>query len=86
MATTLTIRNLDEHVKQLLRIRAATHGRAMEAEAREILTRAVMEAADLPSRPPEKKGRPTASVCNSVRGFWKGRVTTDEVMKLTRGS
>lgn len=85
MSTTLTIRNLDEKVKQLLRIRAATHGRAMEAEAREILTKAVMESVEMPARPPEKKGRPAGSVCDSVRGIWKGRVSTDEIMQLTRG-
>jgi plasmid stability protein len=36
---TITIRNLDEHVKQRLRIRAAEHGRSMEEEARMALTR-----------------------------------------------
>jgi hypothetical protein len=25
------------------------------------------------------------SVCDSVRGIWKGRMSTDEIMKLTRG-
>jgi antitoxin FitA len=34
---TITIRGLDESVKSKLRIRAAQHGRSMEAEAREIL-------------------------------------------------
>ena len=33
----LTIRNLDNQVKARLRVRAAQHGRSMEAEAREIL-------------------------------------------------
>lgn len=33
----ITIRRLDEAVKANLRIRAATHGRSMEEEAREIL-------------------------------------------------
>lgn len=33
----ITIRRLDDKVKAKLRIRAATHGRSMEAEAREIL-------------------------------------------------
>ena len=37
----LTIRNLDETVKQRLRIRAAEHGRSMEEEARAILRSAV---------------------------------------------
>jgi plasmid stability protein len=35
----ITIRNLDESLKAQLRIRAAEHGRSMEAEAREILKR-----------------------------------------------
>ena len=33
----ITIRRLDDAVKQKLRVRAATHGRSMEEEAREIL-------------------------------------------------
>lgn len=33
----LTVRNLDDDLKAQLRIRAAQHGRSMEAEAREIL-------------------------------------------------
>ena len=37
----LTIRNLEDDVKNSLRIRAAQHGRSMEEEAREILRRAV---------------------------------------------
>jgi plasmid stability protein len=42
----LSIRNLDETVKQRLLLRAARHGRSMEAEARAILTEAVSETAD----------------------------------------
>ena len=38
MSTTLTIRNLEERVKQKLRVQAASNGRSMEAEARAILT------------------------------------------------
>lgn len=38
---TLVIRDLDEDVKARLRVQAAEHGRSMEAEAREILGRAV---------------------------------------------
>ena len=33
----ITIRRLDDAVKAKLRVRAATHGRSMEEEAREIL-------------------------------------------------
>ncbi|MGA2252193.1 FitA-like ribbon-helix-helix domain-containing protein [Terracidiphilus sp.] len=35
---TITIRNLDETVKRKLQVRAALHGRSMEAEARDVLT------------------------------------------------
>jgi len=38
---TLTIRKLEENTKAQLRIRAAHHGRPMEAEAREILRSAI---------------------------------------------
>jgi plasmid stability protein len=37
----ISIRNLDEQVKERLRVRAARHGTSMEAEARAILTAAV---------------------------------------------
>ena len=40
---TLNIRNLPEEVHRRLRLRAAEHGRSMEAEAREILAAAVSE-------------------------------------------
>jgi antitoxin FitA len=35
--STLTIRNVDDELKAALRVRAAEHGRSMEAEVREIL-------------------------------------------------
>lgn len=43
----LTVRNLDDHLKQRLRVRAAQHGRSMEAEARVILA-AALRADDEP--------------------------------------
>ncbi len=46
---TLTIRNLDPSIKERLRIRAAEHGRSMEAELRVIVT----EAVETPPGPPE---------------------------------
>jgi plasmid stability protein len=39
----LSIRNLDDHVKERLRMRAAAHGRSMESEIRAILAGAVSE-------------------------------------------
>ena len=46
----LSIRNLDDDVKQRLRGRAAEHGRSMQAEARAILTEALREP-EPPSNP-----------------------------------
>ncbi|HET9079425.1 MAG TPA: Arc family DNA-binding protein [Trebonia sp.] len=45
----LSIRNLDDEVKERLRVRAARHGRSMEAEVRAILTDAVAEPREAPS-------------------------------------
>lgn len=39
----LTIRNIDDEVKNRLRIRAALHGCSMEQEVREILLKAVSQ-------------------------------------------
>ena len=38
---TITIRQLDEHIKARLRVQAAHHGRSMEEEARAILRSAL---------------------------------------------
>jgi plasmid stability protein len=40
---TLTIRDLDDEIRDKLRVRAAEHGRSMEAEVREILAGAVKQ-------------------------------------------
>lgn len=45
MVAAVSVRDLDETVRERLRVRAAQHGRSMEAEIRAILTDAV--------RPPE---------------------------------
>jgi plasmid stability protein len=45
---TLTIRNVDAAVKERLRVRAARHGRSMEAEIRSILSEAVVDDRDRP--------------------------------------
>ena len=42
----VSVRDLDDGVRELLRIRAAQHGRSMEAEIRAILTDAVSSSAD----------------------------------------
>lgn len=85
MSTTLTIRNLDETVKQKLRMRAARNQTSMEAEARAILARTV-SAEDTP-RPPQTVGDMRERLA-LVRGTWKDRANgrgTDEIMKELRG-
>ena len=87
MSTTLTIRNLDEAVKQKLRLRAASHQTSMEAEARAIL------AASLAEQPASEAEKEVARLerrkrIESVVGIWKDRYdgkTTDEIMKEIRG-
>jgi antitoxin FitA len=46
----ITIRGLDEKLKAKLRVRAAQHGRSMEAEVREILQKAVQEKEQAPPK------------------------------------
>jgi plasmid stability protein len=46
---TLTIRQLDDRLKQRLRVRAAHNGRSMEEEAREIL-RGALAASKVPEK------------------------------------
>lgn len=45
MVAAVSVRDMDDDVRERLRVRAAEHGRSMEAEIRAILTEAV--------RPPE---------------------------------
>jgi antitoxin FitA len=44
LMSSITIRNLDSAIKERLRVRAAEHGRSMEAEARRILMAALSGA------------------------------------------
>jgi plasmid stability protein len=44
----VSIRNLDDDVKERLRLRAASHGRSMESEIRAILVEAVAEPDERP--------------------------------------
>ncbi len=43
----LTIRNLEEPIKELLRIRAAHHGHSMEEEVRQILRNTLLQDTQL---------------------------------------
>ena len=87
MASTLTIRNLDEGVKQKLRLRAASHQRSMEAEAREILATSLAEE---PSTPADREAEiaERRKRIQAVVGIWKDRYegkSTDEIMKELGG-
>ena len=82
---TLTIRNLDEDVKQKLRLRAARNQTSMEAEARMILAASLAETddADKDAARLERRKR-----IEAVVGIWKDRYegkSTDEIMKELRG-
>jgi plasmid stability protein len=72
---TILIRNFDDKLKQRLRVRAAEHGRSMEAEARDILVHGVSASTSGKER----------SAAGSIRGRWAGRFQTDEILKMTRG-
>ncbi|TXT41372.1 MAG: hypothetical protein FD135_332 [Comamonadaceae bacterium] len=85
MNTTLTIRNLEEPVKHLLRMQAASHKRSMEAEAREILTRAVTQSAAHQVNAQGLISDAAKNAVASVRGLWQGRGSTDEMMRELRG-
>lgn len=85
MSSTLTIRNLDEGVKQKLRLRAASHQRSMEAEARDILAKSLAEEqprAEQQSEIDERRRR-----LKAVVGIWEDRYqgkSTNEIMKELR--
>jgi plasmid stability protein len=85
MSTTLTIRNLDEGVKQKLRLRAASHQRSMEAEARDILAKCLAEEQAPAEQKAEIKERRRR--LKAVVGIWENRYqgkSTDEIMKELR--
>ena len=86
MSTTLTIRNLDESVKLKLRLRAASHQRSMEAEAREILAASLAGPDTEPNLEAAKIER--RKRIESVIGIWKDHMagkSTDEIMQELRG-
>jgi len=86
MSSALTVRNLDETVKQKLREQAARHGRSMEAEARDILARGVLGNYDTPPLPlGTEVAEPGRGKFDHLVGIWKGRGTTDDLMRATRG-
>lgn len=85
MSTTLTIRNLDEPVNQLLRTQAANHQRSMEDEARAILTLAVTQSASTQANAQGPISAAAKNAVASVRGLWQARGSTDGLMRELRG-
>lgn len=67
---TLTVRNLTEDVHRSLRLRAAAHGRSVEAEVRDILAAAVASA--LPGVAEERTAFVAGDNPASAIGLWKG--------------
>lgn len=94
MSQTLTLPNLDESLMHKLQLWAERHGRSVEAEATELLSRAVVAhdgehtstdaTPHLPAPDPAAQERMKQGI-EAVRGMWKGRGTTDEVMRELRG-
>ena len=82
----MTIRNLAEPIKRKLRLRAASHGRSMEAEVRDILAGILGEE----TRSPESVSKIAArrKRIEGVMGIWKerdGSKSTEEIMNELRG-
>jgi plasmid stability protein len=87
MSTTLTIRNLDEGVKLKLRMRAASHQRSMEAEAREILAASLADDQPIPQSDEIAVAKRRERI-EAVVGIWKERSkgkSTNRIMKELRG-
>ena len=60
----ITIRQLEETTKRKLRIRAASHGRSMEQEAREILKAALRQSEE----PPKDLGKAIREIVAPLGG------------------
>lgn len=69
----LNIRNLPEEVHRSLRVRAARAGRSMEAEAREILTAAILADSTLTT---------PSALCNFVHDLYQGQLPVNVVDSL----
>ena len=72
---TLTIRNVPAELRERLRIRAARHGRSMEAEVRALLARSVWE---------ENDSQGKEDVRDFVRELYAGRTPQNAAEELIR--
>src|SRR5580700_784072 len=87
----LTVRQLDDKLKKLLRLRAARHGRSMEDEVRVILREAaqetghdILEHFEPPSQPARQKARATEADGNRVLLIIGGGIAAYKALDLIR--
>src|SRR5579864_1521530 len=87
----LTVRQLDDKLKKLLRLRAARHGRSMEDEVRVILKEAaqqtgheVLENFEPPSQPVRQKARATDATGNRILLIIGGGIAAYKSLDLIR--
>src|ERR1700693_3890625 len=85
----LTVRQLDDKLKKLLRLRAARHSRSMEDEVRVILREAAQQADVLddvepPSLPARQKARATEGNGNRVLLIIGGGIAAYKSLDLIR--
>src|SRR5580700_6624470 len=87
----LTVRQLDDKLKKLLRLRAARHSRSMEDEVRVILREAadqtghdILEHVEPPSKPARQKARATEANGNRVLLIIGGGIAAYKSLDLIR--
>ena len=82
---TLTIRNLRDDVRDRIRVRAAAHGRSMEAEVRDVLSRAFGE--DVDAAAVERQRQKIDAVRHLIRpSIPEGTLLVDEFLAERRKS
>ena len=81
---TLNIRNLPDDVHRRLRVRAAEHGRSMEAEARAILAAAIAEPAQGLTESGLEKARRLQKFIDRLYGDRKPKNAVDELIAERR--
>ena len=87
----LTVRQLDDKLKKLLRLRAAQHGRSMEDEVRVILRqaaeesgRAALDMIDPPTKPARQKASPAAAATKRILLIIGGGIAAYKSLDLIR--
>ena len=87
----LTVRQLDDKLKKLLRLRAAQHGRSMEDEVRVILRqaaeesgRAALDLIDPPTKPARQKASAAAAATKRVLLIIGGGIAAYKSLDLIR--